>query len=143
MKILIASLLVLACVLPLPGHTQSFVEHSQVGRTQSGQVGRVLDVRVVEIENREQERNQSRLKRDLARSATRNMDYRYRSLAQTLGEAILQGQARGELGTELIILDAQSGKAFSLVVRGRLSVLPGDNVWISGKGQNTRVVPLR
>lgn len=143
MKTFIASLLVFACVLPLPGHTQSFVERSQVGRTQTGQVGRVLDVRVVEIENRELERRQSRLKRDLARSATRNVDYRYRSLAQTLGEAVLQGQTRGELGTELIILDARTGKAYSLVVRGRLPIVPGDDVWISGKGKNTRVVPLR
>lgn len=153
MRALVLSL-ALASLLPL---TASAADNSSARRygssealsVQNARLGKVLMVRSVDIKSDKRVNSGSAIGAAVGYGAAREIKGDYRSAARVAsgviggvaGTAVQNGLSKRR-GVEVYVRDLESGKVVAIVQRDDLLIRTGDTVFLTGKGNKTRVVPI-
>lgn len=153
MRALVLSL-ALASLLPL---TASAADNSSARRygssealsVQNARLGEVLMVRSVDIKSDKRVNSGSAIGAAVGYGAAREIKGDYRSAARVAGGVIggvagtaVQNGFSKRRGLEVYVRDLESGNVVAIVQRDDLLIRTGDKVFLAGKGNKTRVVPI-
>lgn len=153
MRVLVLSL-ALVGLLPL---TASAAENTSARRygssetlsVQNAHLGEVLVVREVVLQSDKKVNAGSAIGAAVGYGAAREVKGDYRSAARVAGGVIggvagtaIQNGVSKRKGVEVYVRDLESGKVIAIVQADDLPIRAGDKVFLTGKGNKTRVAPI-
>lgn len=153
MRVLVLSL-ALAGLLPLTASAADTTSARRYGTSetlsvQSARLGEVLMVRSVDIKSDKRLNAGSAIGAAVGYGAVRGVNSSYRSASHiaagtiggVAGTAVQNGLSKRK-GVEIFVRDLESGKVIAIVQSDDLPIRTGSKVFLTGKGNKTRVVPI-